>query len=124
MVLWREIDAGNMTSGALVACVLLSARVMAPLGQVAALLVRYDQTKLAFNALHQLMKAPEERPPEKKLVHKPHLDGAIEFKEVTFTYPGEDVPAVNGLSFRIAAGAPWVRFSRTVPWNRIVSCGT
>lgn len=99
-----EIDAGNMTSGALVACVLLSARVMAPLGQVAALLVRYDQTKLAFNALHQLMKAPEERPPEKKLVHKPHLDGAIEFKEVTFTYPGEDVPAVNGLSFRIAAG--------------------
>jgi ATP-binding cassette subfamily C protein LapB len=77
---------------------------MAPLGQVAALLVRYDQTKLAFNALHQLMKAPEDRPPEKKLVHKPHLDGAIEFKEVTFTYPGEDVPAVNGLSFRIAAG--------------------
>ena len=99
-----EIDAGNMTSGALVACVLLSARVMAPLGQVAALLVRYDQTKLAFNALHQLMKAPEERPPEKKLVHKPHLNGAIEFKEVSFTYPGEDVPAVNGLSFQIAAG--------------------
>ncbi|MFQ5954440.1 MAG: type I secretion system permease/ATPase [Kiloniellales bacterium] len=100
----HEISAGNMTSGALVACVLLSSRVMAPLGQVAGLLVRYDQTKLAFEALHQLMKAPAERPPEVKLVHKPYLDGAIEFKGVSFTYPGADVPAVNDISFGIAGG--------------------
>jgi ATP-binding cassette subfamily C protein LapB len=98
------IQAGDMTTGALVACVLLSGRIMAPLGQVAALLVRYDQTKLAFNALHQLMTTEEERPSERKLVHKPHLDGAIEFEGVAFTYPGEDVPAVQNLSFKIAAG--------------------
>ena len=100
----HEIGEGNMTSGALVACVLLSARVMGPLGQVAGLLVRYDQTKLAFDALHQLMKAPSERPPEAKLVHKPYLDGAIEFNEVSFVYPGADVPALNDVSFKIAAG--------------------
>jgi ATP-binding cassette subfamily C protein LapB len=99
-----QIKTGDMTTGALVACVLLSGRIMAPLGQVAALLVRYDQTKLAFNALHQLMITEEERPAERKLVHKPQLDGAIELEKVSFTYPGEDVPALQDLSFKVAAG--------------------
>jgi ATP-binding cassette subfamily C protein LapB len=99
-----EITAGAMTAGALVACVLLNARVMGPLAQVAGLLVRYDQTKLAFNALHQLMKAPVERPPQMKLMHRPYLAGAIEFKDVTFIYPGEDITALNKLSFTIGAG--------------------
>ena len=70
---------GDMTQGALVACVLLSSRVMAPLAQVAGVLVRYEQTKTAFNALQGIMQSPIERPADKKLIHKPYLLGAIEF---------------------------------------------
>ena len=95
---------GDMTQGALIACVLLSSRVMAPLAQVAGVLVRYEQTKTAFNALHGIMTSPVERMPEKKLVHKPHLNGAIEFKEVAFSYPQQQTDALHGVSFKINPG--------------------
>lgn len=95
---------GDMTQGALIACVLLSSRVMAPLAQVAGVLVRYEQTKTAFNALHGIMSAPVERAPEKKLVHKPHLNGAIEFKEVAFSYPQQQIDALHDVSFKISPG--------------------
>jgi len=95
---------GDMTQGALIACVLLSSRVMAPLAQVAGILVRYEQTKTAFEALHNIMKAPVERPADKKLVHKPLLNGDIEFKEVSFTYPNQQIGALKNVSFKVKAG--------------------
>ena len=95
---------GAITQGALVATVLLSSRVMAPLAQVAGLLVRWEQTKMAMNALHQIMKSPLERPVGKKLVHKPFLEGAVEFKEVNFTYPGQEIRAVENVSLSIKPG--------------------
>jgi ATP-binding cassette subfamily C protein LapB len=95
---------GDMTQGALIACVLLSSRVMAPLAQVAGIMVRYEQTKTAFNALHSIMQAEVERPASKKLIHKPYLQGAVEFKEVSFAYPRQDTNALNDVSFSIKPG--------------------
>ncbi len=95
---------GDITQGALIACVLLSSRVMAPLAQVASVLVRFEQTKTAFGALHEIMKAPVERAPEKKLVHKPFLKGDVEFKEVNFSYPIQEINALNKVSFTVKAG--------------------
>ncbi len=98
------IGAGDMSSGGLIACVLLSSRVLSPLAQVAGILVRWEQTKMALNALGQLMRSPVERPPEEKLVHKPHLEGAVELKEVDFTYPGQETQALIDVSFKITPG--------------------
>lgn len=95
---------GEMTQGALVACVLLSSRVMAPLAQVAGVLVRYEQTKTAFNALQGIMQSEIERPSDKKLIHKPYLQGGIEFKEVEFTYPNQETNALHGVSFSVKPG--------------------
>ncbi|MDA0338829.1 MAG: ATP-binding cassette domain-containing protein, partial [Proteobacteria bacterium] len=100
----HEIQAGTLTLGGMIACVLLNNRVMQPMAQVAGLLVRMDQMKLAFNALHQLMLVPLERSPAEKLVHKPSLAGDIEFDRVSFTYPGEDAPAISNISFKVNAG--------------------
>ena len=95
---------GDITQGAMIACVLLSSRVMAPLAQVAGVLVRYEQTKSAFTALQEIMKAPVERAPGKKLVHKPFLTGDVEFKEVSFAYPMMETAALNKISFKVKAG--------------------
>ncbi|MGF1609253.1 MAG: type I secretion system permease/ATPase, partial [Kiloniellales bacterium] len=95
---------GDMTQGALIACVLLSSRVMAPLAQVAGIMVRYEQTKTAFNALQGIMQSEVERPANKKLIHKPHLQGAVEFKEVSFTYPRQDINALHNVAFTIKPG--------------------
>jgi len=37
-------------------------------------------------------------------VHKPSLAGDIEFDRVSFTYPGEDAPAISNISFKVNAG--------------------
>ena len=95
---------GNMTQGAMIACVLLSSRVMAPLAQVAGVLVRYEQTKTAFNALHGLMSAPVEQGDGRKLVHKPLLEGGVELKEVSFNYPAQQTNALHGVSFKLKPG--------------------
>ena len=95
---------GEITQGAMIACVLLSSRVMAPLAQVAGVLVRYEQTKTAFGALHEIMKAPVERAAGKKLVHKPFLKGDVELKEVAFTYPMMEHAALGKISFKVKAG--------------------
>jgi ATP-binding cassette subfamily C protein LapB len=94
----------ELTIGALVACTILTSRALAPLGQVAGLMTRYHQSKSALTTLHNIMQLPVERPPSKSFVHRPKIRGEIEFRNVTFSYPGQQTPALSNVSFRLAAG--------------------
>lgn len=99
----RIID-GDLSVGALIACVMLAGRALAPLAQVAGLLVRFDQSMAALRSVDQIMQLPVERPPERNFLHRPVLQGAIEFNHVSFVYPGQQVPALDDVSLRIAPG--------------------
>jgi ATP-binding cassette subfamily C protein LapB len=99
-----EIAAGRLTTGGLIACSILAGRAMAPLGQVAAVLTRYHQARTSLDTLNGIMQLPNERPPERIFVHRPVIKGAIEFKSVSFSYPGQKLPALSDVSFRIAPG--------------------
>ena len=98
------VAAGEMTVGALIACVILGSRAIAPLGQVAQLLTRFHQSMVSLKALDRLMNSPVERPPSKSFLHRPTLKGAIAFNDVGFTYPERDTPALIGVGFTIGAG--------------------
>jgi len=99
-----QIGEGLMTVGALVACTIIAGRAMAPLGQVAGLLTRYHQAKMAYDTLDRVMQMPLERDAEKRFLSRPQLEGAIELKNVTLTYPGQKLPALSDVSFRVRAG--------------------
>jgi ATP-binding cassette subfamily C protein LapB len=99
-----EIAAGRLTVGALVACSILSGRAMAPLGQVAQLVTRLHQARTAYRSIDAVMRLPVERPPAVRFVHRLRLRGAIEFRDVSFTYPDQKQPALSHVSFRIAPG--------------------
>jgi len=94
----------TMTIGALIASTILTGRTMAPLGQIAALLTRLNQAMAALKGLNQIMALPVERSAEKRQLSRPHIKGDIEFKDVTFKYPGTEIPALNNVSFKIRAG--------------------
>ena len=94
----------ELTIGALVACTILTSRALAPLGQVAGLMTRYHQSKSALSTLNNIMQLPVERPPSKSFVHRPQIRGEIEFRNVTFSYPGQQTPALSNVSFRLGAG--------------------
>jgi ATP-binding cassette subfamily C protein LapB len=99
-----RIADGLMTVGALVACTIITGRAMAPLAQVAGILTRYHQARAAYDALSQVMTLPVERPASTRFLHRPSLRGEITFKDVSFTYPGQKVPALKEVSFVIRAG--------------------
>ena len=94
----------ELTVGALVACTILTSRALAPLGQVAGLMTRYHQSVQALSTLHNIMQLPVERPPNKSFVHRPVIRGEVEFRNVTFSYPGQQTPALSNVSFKIGVG--------------------
>ncbi len=99
-----KIADGDLTTGGLIACTLLSGRAVAPIGQVAGLLTRYHQAKASLASLNRLMELPVEREAGKKFLHRPIFKGNIEFKNVTFQYPDQPTKALEKVSFRITAG--------------------
>lgn len=98
------ISEKELTTGALIACTILTGRVLAPLSQVAGLLTRYYQSKAALGSLNNMMQLPVERPAGKSYVHRSKFQGEVEFKDVNFSYPGQTVPALSDVSFKIAVG--------------------
>lgn len=96
-----SIQEGKITVGALIACTILTSRALAPIAQIASLLARYQQCKAAILALDRVMQLPRERPPESSFLYLSKLDGEIEFRNVSFHYPNQAIPALNNISFKI-----------------------
>jgi len=98
------INAGVLSMGALIACVILSGRAMAPLAQVSGLLTRFNQSREALKQLDDLMKKGVERPKGKHFIAMPHMEGAVNYSDVVFRYPGQTKPALDTVNFSIPKG--------------------
>jgi ATP-binding cassette subfamily C protein LapB len=94
----------ELTMGALIACTMLASRAMAPVGQVAGLLVQYHTAATALTSLDEMMKKEVERPADASFISRGRLKGSIDFRDVSFTYPGQSTPSVRNLSFSIKPG--------------------
>jgi ATP-binding cassette subfamily C protein LapB len=95
---------GVLTLGGLIACMILNGRALSPLGQITSLLTRVQQTRCSLQALNEVMDAEDERPSEKQFLQHHIVKGAIEFEHVTFSYPSQEVPMLDDLSFSVKAG--------------------
>jgi ATP-binding cassette subfamily C protein LapB len=95
---------GKLTLGGVIACTIIAGRAVGPLTQLAGLLTRYHTATTALGALNRIMEAPVEREPGRTFVTRPRLDGRIDFRAVTFRYPGQQVDALREVSFSIPAG--------------------
>jgi ATP-binding cassette subfamily C protein LapB len=95
---------GHLTLGGLIACTMLASRALAPVSQVAGLLTQYHNAATALKSLDSILGQPVERPADSNFVSRQHFRGDIEFKNVGFTYPGQDIPALRDVSLQIRAG--------------------
>lgn len=96
---------GDMTTGALVACSILSSRMLAPISQVTGVLGRWQQAKLAKNGLDELMQKPVDRPERAQLIQRKVLLGDYDFKGVVFKYTDDDPrPTLVIPQLKIAVG--------------------
>lgn len=94
----------ELTMGGLIATVILTSRAIAPMGNVAALIINYEEFITSLKDLNEIMQLPVDRPKDKKFINVPNINGTIEFKDVTFTYPGNKVPTLKNVSFTIRKG--------------------
>ncbi|WP_298439391.1 type I secretion system permease/ATPase [uncultured Ferrimonas sp.] len=98
------IAQGDLTMGGLIAASMISGKAIGPLLQLSMLSMRYNQAKGAYAILQQLMAMPDEQPDKKRYLHRPVLQGNVDFDDVSMAYPGSDSLAVKQLSFSIKAG--------------------
>ncbi len=98
------VKAGDMSVGTLIACVILSGRAIAPVGQIAGLINRFHQATSALKILNKIMKMPTERPKERRFLHRPHLFGIYGVEDVSYTYPQAKTPTLQHITFAIQAG--------------------
>ncbi|USZ49707.1 type I secretion system permease/ATPase [Halomonas sp. DN3] len=98
------ISAGELTVGGLIACTILTSRVVAPMAQVAGILARWQHVKVAMEGLDGLMDAPTERPAGRQFVRKERVQGRYELREVGLAYQQDAPPALALDSLSLAAG--------------------
>jgi ATP-binding cassette subfamily C protein LapB len=98
------ISERQLGMGGLIACTMLASRAMAPIGQVAGLLVQYHTAATALTSLNEMMAREVERPKDSNFISRGRLKGTIDFRDVSFSYPGQSTPSVSNLSFSIKAG--------------------
>ena len=98
------ITEGLLSMGGLIACTMLSGRVMAPVGQLAGLLTQFQYAQISLGSVDQIMETPQERPEGARFLTRETFGGEIEFKDVTFSYPGAEMPSLVDVSFKIKPG--------------------
>jgi ATP-binding cassette subfamily C protein LapB len=98
------ISAGNLTVGSLIACTILTSRAMAPMGQVAGLLARWQHVRVAMEGLDKIMELPVERPADRHFVRASNLNGKFHLENVVFHHDPQAPAILNIQDLRIEAG--------------------
>ncbi len=103
----------QLTMGGLIAVTMLGGRAIAPLGQAVGMLMQFQNARMSLETLDKLMAQPVERPDASAFIHRPEIQGEIEFRNVSFSYPGQGEAALQNVSLRIAPGEHVVVLGRT-----------
>ena len=99
-----QIIAGNLSMGGLIACYMLSGRALSPLASLSGLLTRYQQARVTMTSVDQMMELPQERNFEERPLSRKVLQGAIECRQLNFTYPEQQNPALKNINLTIQPG--------------------
>lgn len=93
---------GSLSAGELAACTLLSGRAMQPLQSAMGLWTNFQTIRVACDNASAVLELPAED--TANLPDMPEILGDIDFRNVTFGYPGMTEPIIKGLDLEIRAG--------------------
>lgn len=96
--------AGEITMGAIVAAMMLSNRLIAPISLIASLLLKTRTAMEAYTTIDSIMSLPDERTNTDGFSARSINKGRISFNKVRFAYPGSKSFVLDGISFNASAG--------------------
>ena len=95
---------GLISMGVIIAAMILNSRVIAPVSQIASMLIRLDRTIISLKNIDEIMNMPVEREASKHYLSRPYLDGDIHFKNVCFAYKEQNFKILNNINMKIKKG--------------------
>lgn len=95
---------GNLSMGGLIACYLLHRRAMMPIGQLCSLITRYQRARMTKSTIDRMMGLEQEVQEGEVPLKRETLSGAIELRDVTFCYPGNQYASLSNISLVIQPG--------------------
>ncbi len=95
-----EVIQGHMTTGALIACSIISGRITGPLiASLPGLIVQWSYARAALDGLDRILAMPVDREPGVEYLRPESLHGSLRLDAVRFGYPGSrsglEVPALQ-----------------------------
>lgn len=96
-------NSGEITMGAIIACMILNGRVIAPVSQISSMIIRLDRTLISLENINQIMNMPVEREPNKNYLSRPNLKGDIVYKDLSFSYD-DKIDALKNINLKITQG--------------------
>ncbi|WP_417618499.1 ATP-binding cassette domain-containing protein [Oceanisphaera sp.] len=99
-----QIEAGNLSMGALIACSILGGRVIAPIAQSVQYLAQWQNIAQSLQLVNQVLKLNTERRPDQQLLMPDQAPEHIELEGVRFSYADSPVQQLNIDHLRLNAG--------------------
>ncbi|MFE3737342.1 ABC transporter ATP-binding protein [Streptomyces sp. NPDC059134] len=102
-----RVEAGTLTTGALVAYLLYIDLFFAPVQQLSQVFDGYQQATVSLGRIQELLREPTSTAAPRKALDVLSLRGEIAFEDVGFAYGGDDAEgetALQGVSLHIPAG--------------------
>lgn len=99
-----QVEAGHLTTGAMVACSILGGRVIAPISQSIQYLAQWESVAQSLQMVNRLLQQPVERTPGQNLLMPEQAPSRLALEQVAFTYPESPVKQVNVEALVLNAG--------------------
>lgn len=93
-----------LSLGGIIASSMLAGRSLASLGSVSGLMLQYYNAQQSLNAIDIYMQLPTEHQVDKNYLPRPVLQGNIQFKKVSFSYPKTDYAVLENINLTVKQG--------------------
>ncbi len=107
LLLWfgaKEVMAGRLTVGQLIAFNMLSSRAIAPILRLSQIWKEFQQVKISIARIGDIFKAPVEPGFNPHRAELPKIRGSVVFDHVTFRYRPEGAVILDDVSFAVDPG--------------------
>jgi len=98
-----QIQAGNISMGALIAMVMISGRSSSAISQIASLILKYKQTKTAMDSVNSIMALPQEVS-DNALSGDFEITGNLRINHMSFHYPEQKLAVLSDINLTINQG--------------------
>ena len=98
-----QIQAANISMGALIAMVMISGRAGNAINQLSSLILKYKQTLTAIESVKEILALPQEAQP-RVLASNLTITGKINVNQVSFNYPESQLLVLKEINLAVKAG--------------------